>query len=65
VLSIKQNQYWFYGIGIGFILTNAIAFWLGFNWLGVVPLVFLVLVTAVFRSDILILLLSFLIPLYR
>ena len=63
MLSIKQNQYWFYGIGIGFILTNAIAFWLGFNWLGVVPLVFLVLVTAVFRSDILILLLSFLIPL--
>jgi hypothetical protein len=62
-LEINQSQKWFYTIGIGFILLNSIAFWLGFEWLGVVPFVFLVLLTAVFRSDILILLLSFIIPL--
>lgn len=62
-MEINQSQKWFYTIGIGFILLNSIALWLGFEWLGVIPFVFLVLLTAVFRSDILILLLSFIIPL--
>lgn len=62
-MELKQNQNWFYGVGIGFILLNAIALTLGFDWLGVVPIVALVLLTAVFRSDLLILLLSFIIPL--
>lgn len=62
-MELKQSQNWFYGIGIGFILLNAIALWLGFNWLGVLPIVILVLVIAIFRSDLLILLLSFIIPL--
>lgn len=62
-MELKQSQNWFYGVGIGFILLNAIALTLGFDWLGVVPIVALVLLTAVFRSDLLILLLSFIIPL--
>jgi hypothetical protein len=62
-LELKQSQHWFYGIGIGFIILNIIALWLGFEWLSVLPFVALVLVAAVFRSDLLILFLSFIIPL--
>ena len=62
-MELKQSQYWFYSIGIGFILLNIIALWLGFEWLSVLPFVVLVLVAAVFRSDLLILFLSFIIPL--
>lgn len=62
-MELNQSKNWFYGISIGFIILNAIALTLGFNWLGVFPLVILVLITAIYRSDLLILLLSFIIPL--
>jgi putative inorganic carbon (hco3(-)) transporter len=62
-LELKQNQIWFYGVGIIYIIANAIALSFGFEWLAVAPIVALALLTAIFRSDLLILSLSFLIPL--
>jgi putative inorganic carbon (HCO3(-)) transporter len=62
-LELKQNQIWFYGVGIIYIIANAIALSFGFEWLAVAPVVALALLTAIFRSDLLILSLSFLIPL--
>ncbi|MES2381475.1 MAG: O-antigen ligase family protein [Bacteroidota bacterium] len=62
-MELKQNQTWFYGIGIAYIILNAIALSFGFEWLAVLPVVALILLAAIFRSDLLILFLSFIIPL--
>ncbi len=54
---------WFYFAGIVFILCNSIAIIFEFYWLAAIPVIFLLSLLTVFRLDLLLLLLVFLIPL--
>lgn len=62
-MKIKRKLKWFYVVGAIFILLNSIALAMGFQWLALLPISFLILIVAIFRIDILILLLVFLVPL--
>ena len=54
---------WFYIICAIFLIVNSIAVALGFFWVGVIPIVFVLLLLGILRIDILILFIVFLVPL--
>lgn len=59
----KPGLKWFYTLGALLIVANALALILGFQWLMVFPWALLVAMVAVFRIDLLILCLVFMVPL--
>ncbi len=54
---------WFYIISAIFLIVNSIAVAIGFFWLGLIPIVFIVILLGILRIDLLILFIVFLVPL--
>lgn len=54
---------WFYIISAIFLIVNSIAIAIGFFWLGLIPIVFIVILLGILRIDLLILFIVFLVPL--
>jgi len=54
---------WFYIISAIFLIVNSIAIAFGFFWIGILPLIFVILLLGILRIDILILFIVFLVPL--
>ncbi|MCX6186327.1 MAG: O-antigen ligase family protein, partial [Bacteroidetes bacterium] len=54
---------WFYIISAIFLIVNSIAIAIGFFWLGLIPIVFIVILLGILRIDLLILFIVFIVPL--